>query len=669
MLPPRDAAKSCRSTQFLELPTEVRCIIYIYSGLMVPRLPNPPSALTRVNRQLREEVHDWIARQKLTLAIHDRRLSRLGPRDEPILRRATNIEFDVSRLPSRLSHDVIDLLCRLWRDECRLEQVSFIVLDDSISDEACDCRGCSEIGHFIQKLPSENKKLLCKWLLHPVRMLLAKHGVQPTQTSVMWKQPLVPPSWSPRHQGIMRDEWQDDRAITIIPGAFAETTMSDLDATWMPLVSAVRQRHRTVVDVLSSSTGMDLKQRTTGGKTLLMIAADCGDTHIMDRLLRGRNPGEVEELLSLQDDTGATAIHLAAYRRDLNMVSYLLGKNVDPDTRDRYDRTPLFRAIQSSEHTAPVPLVRLLCENNRVNKMARDHKGRTVLHLSVHDPDMFQYLSQHSGVEINDADAEGQTPIFYLAEYSQSSGILDGLINSYGALVNVQDKVGRTALHYATRKQLCENIDVLLKAGADCALEDRWRRSPMFYAVDGDRYGGVEATQRLVKHVKNGNQALILAGQMEKKAIELALLKMPTVYTDFKEENVRRLLLEAARDGRDDIVLEILYLHKTEADVRDDDDRTPLSHAAETGRRAVIELLMERGSDRNLKDNRGLTPVDYAKSCDEETLAYLLEDWSSRLKERDDDSAARRRIGQKAQLAPARRRGLRKAVPSGSQMI
>jgi len=648
MLLPRDVTKSSKSTQFFGLPIEVRLIIYIYSGLMVSRLPNPPSALTHVNRQLREEVHDWIARQKLTLLIHDRRLSRLGPRDEPILRRATNIEFEISRLPSHPSHDVIDLLCRLWRDECYLKKVSFIVLDDSISAESYDCGSCSGVEHLIQKLPSANKQLLCKWLLHPVRMLLAKHGVQLAQTSVTWKHPLAQPSSSSRHQEIKRDECQNDRAIAIVPGAFAETTTSDLDTILMPLVSAVRQRHGAVIDVLLNSTGMDLKQRTTGGKTLLMIAADCGDTHIMDRLLRGRNPGEVEELLNLQDDEGNTAIHLAAYRRDLKMVSHLLGKNVDPDIRDLCGRTPLFRAIDSPEYIAPVPLMRLLCKNDRVNKMAKDRRGRTVLHLSVHDPDTFRVLSQHSGVGINEPDDEGQTPIFCLAQFAESSGKLDKLINSYGALVNVQDKVGQTALHHAVRRRLCENIDVLLKAGADCTLKDKWGKSPMSCAVEGDGYGDAETTQRLVKHVKNGNQALILAGQMRKESIELALLKMPTIDTGFKEENVRRLLIQAARDGREDIVLEILYSHKIEADVQDIDGRTPLSHAAETGRRAVIELLMERGADRNLKDKHDLTPVDYARNCDEQTLGQLLEDWSSRLKEQDDDTAARRRMEQSA---------------------
>ena len=151
-----DVAEPSSRATFLGLPEEVRWLIY--DEAILPRLPGPQSALMYVHRRVLEEVRNWLPSQKLTLAINDKKSCRLGPRDEPILRRATNVELDLSELPGHISHPTINLLCSLWREECNLKKISFSVLDESQEK-------------LPNSLPAAKKKLLCECILRPIELV------------------------------------------------------------------------------------------------------------------------------------------------------------------------------------------------------------------------------------------------------------------------------------------------------------------------------------------------------------------------------------------------------------------------------------------------------------------------------------------------------------------
>jgi ankyrin repeat protein len=673
-LRPRNAAKSSKSFKFLDLPPELRCLVY--TMLIAPTLPTIPSGLTAVNRQVRKEVEDWLAGQELTICPNRSRFPGSREvvliRDEPVLRRATNIRFDLACMPVDLSHHDIDLLCRLWRDQCCIKQVSFTVFNDTIFAKV------NGRPRFIEDLPSTSKKLLCEWLMYPVVMVLDRHGVQPTRTSLK----MLQPSWPVIDRDSLASQYQNDRAVAALSEGSAKTSMSHSDKAWAPLVSAVRLGHVAIVDVLFDPMTVDLKEATTSGRTLLMEATCRGHVQIVDRLLRDLDLGEMEVLLNLQDSQGETAYFKAVSEHRLEMVSYLATKPADPNIRDHRGRTPLVQAICQS-----LPMVKLVCQNNTVDKTTRDDTGCTVLHLTTQGSAVFQFLLQHSGVGINAVDHNGETPLFYAARKSGAEAVgrlikshgastnvkdkdgrtpfshaveadnyeafdllLDGagiddvdhngrtplfyasdvemvgrLIRSYGASSDVKDKDGRTPLSHAVEADNYKAIDLLLKAGADCTSEDKFGKSPISRAVES---GLVAVTKLFVKHSKNGNGALKLAGDMGKQSTEKALLEMRRDYTNFKEGDLSRLLFQAAQDGRCDILERILRFPETEADIQDIDGRTLLSHAAETGHRNVIKLLLERKADQDLKDKRGQSPMDYAKKRSSETHEPLLKDWT-----------------------------------------
>lgn len=80
---------------------------------------------------------------------------------------------------------------------------------------------------------------------------------------------------------------------------------------------------------------------------------------------------------------------------------------------DSRDPAHLFKAIRWGEIRA----VREWYKNNAIDFVPRDSTGRTVLHLGAVQGGLglFDFLLQHSGVDINATDASGKTALSYAA--------------------------------------------------------------------------------------------------------------------------------------------------------------------------------------------------------------------------------------------------------------
>ncbi|KAM0703850.1 hypothetical protein Q7P35_005575 [Cladosporium inversicolor] len=220
--------------------------------------------------------------------------------------------------------------------------------------------------------------------------------------------------------------------------------------------------------------------------------------------------------------------------------------------------TRLFRAVRTGE----VKTVKRICQGDRVDVTTRDPTGRTVLHIGAEQggPGLFHFLLECSGLNINAADDNGKTALFYAAQFERVV-LLQRLLSSYGALVNVRDKSGRTALSYAVQRNSYRSTELLLEAGAEIALEDDHGRSPLFYAVEA---GNCAATVRLVRHMKDGNPALLLAGQMGRTKIQSKPMTLEASIADWETGILQKLLLQSARSGRDDMVRPLVQFHGIE---------------------------------------------------------------------------------------------------------
>jgi len=301
-----------------------------------------------------------------------------------------------------------------------------------------------------------------------------------------------------------------------------------------------------------------------------------------------------------------TAVH------DSSTMTQLFGSSIN---------TQLFRAVR----TGKVKAVKRLCQGDRVDITTTDRTGRTVLHIGAEQggTGLFHFLLECSGLNINAADDSGKTALFYAAQFERVV-LLQRLLSSYGALVDIRDKSGRTALSYAAQHNSYRSTELLLEAGAEIALEDDHGRSPLFYAVQSGNYA---ATVRHVRHIKDGNLALLLAGQMGRTKIQSKLMTLEASIANWEIGILQKLLLQSARSGRDDMVRPLVQFHGIEVDTQDADGRTPLSLAAERGHCNVVRILSKRGANRELKDSNGQSPVDYALRHGPVTHRCILRNW------------------------------------------
>ena len=82
----------------------------------------------------------------------------------------------------------------------------------------------------------------------------------------------------------------------------------------------------------------------------------------------------------------------------------------------------------------------------------------------------------------------------------------------------------------------------------------------------------------------------------------------------------------AATRSEDDSVqmVRLLLEHYAYIDAESPNRSTPLMMAAKYGHRDVVRLLLEEGADASLRNEQGLTAVDFARRADREDMASLI---------------------------------------------
>ena len=106
-----------------------------------------------------------------------------------------------------------------------------------------------------------------------------------------------------------------------------------------------------------------------------------------------------------------------------------------------------------------------------------------------------------------------------------------------------------------------------------------------------------------------------------------ALLKDHPDLVFNKDNDGRSPLHWAANSGHKDVV-ELLLTNKAEVNAKDNDGRSPLHWAASIGHKDMAELLLTNRAEVNATNNKGFTPLHYATAGGEnvgfQAVAELL---------------------------------------------
>ncbi|XP_046546765.1 ankyrin repeat and protein kinase domain-containing protein 1-like [Haliotis rubra] len=232
-------------------------------------------------------------------------------------------------------------------------------------------------------------------------------------------------------------------------------------------------------------------------------------------------------------------VHLASYGGHLAVVKSLIEEyGVDVNTRDGYDNTPVYWAINSLD--ANLDLVKYLIGagapvnmKNEIDKSsllhtsvkygntdvctyllaqgadvtARDHNGCTPLHIaSVWGDESSARALLEAGADVQARNKSRETPILVTAKH----GIwpLMKMLYSRGADPNDNDTDGNTVLHYAVVKQSYETVYYLtVHLNVEFNVESVKNETPFWSAVTS---GNLDIVRLLVD---SGHKSYLPTGE------------------------------------------------------------------------------------------------------------------------------------------------------------
>ena len=145
---------------------------------------------------------------------------------------------------------------------------------------------------------------------------------------------------------------------------------------------------------------------------------------------------------------GQNAFFMAALIKDdsqaLEIFKYLKSKEVDPSIKDKLEQTCLYYTCREGKN---------LCS---------------------------KYLVEECGLNVNEIDVYGQTPIYYCVRDNKIETVK--LMIELGTNINIEDLYGQTCLFYAIREGHYDIVELLVNKGANVNQVDKKKRTPYSYA-------------------------------------------------------------------------------------------------------------------------------------------------------------------------------------------
>jgi ankyrin repeat protein len=290
------------------------------------------------------------------------------------------------------------------------------------------------------------------------------------------------------------------------------------------LMWAVSERHNEVIDELVKS-GADVNARSKTSYSALMFAAKTGDTDSARILLDAKaSPNEVME------KSGATPLIIASAIGNPEVVSLLLDRGADPNVKDANGFTPLHHTVRDSDYGVPAPakaiavtIVKSLLAHG-ANPNARLELDKQKMAAEIKAQGNTGARTKRTAITITEIELAGATPVALAAEVNNLEAVkalveagadpnipteqgttplilasgagtdvqrarsLDerataaqtaAYLLDHGADVNVHGQFGWTALHSAAYQGLNDEIEVLVKRGADINSFDQLGQTPL----------------------------------------------------------------------------------------------------------------------------------------------------------------------------------------------
>ncbi|OBT63581.1 hypothetical protein VE03_07021 [Pseudogymnoascus sp. 23342-1-I1] len=398
---------------------------------------------------------------------------------------------------------------------------------------------------------------------------------------------------------------QVDHGVTSLDQAIIEGNLSEV---------------QSLIDSGAEFTSMD-----NINSSLLHLAARENHLDIVKFLLE-RNVGT-----HIEDENGLTALHEAAKRGRTKIVELLLeyGANIDAKSKD--ESTPLHEAASGgNEEVVQLLLQQKESEIQRVN--ATNDDGKTALyqaaalgyHLVVQS-----LISRGASTEI--MDRTDRSPLHEASSNGHIEVLLE-LFKSSSIDVDCIDLRGATPLTLAARGTSPSHgqvVKLLLEKGANPRWAERDRSTPIFLAAESGNITSLEyiLKKKVNPDERNTSRHTPLGTAAAKNHEEAVLLLLDNNAKDVAQNSSRRPPLSwSSEHGHLRAVKRLLTFKEVDVNFSGNEERrTPLSYAAANGHLAVIRYLIQTANPNiDYTDRNDRTPLSWAAEGGHTGVASLL---------------------------------------------
>ena len=313
-------------------------------------------------------------------------------------------------------------------------------------------------------------------------------------------------------------------------------------------------------------------------------------------------------------DKGFTALHVACTKRNVPLLTFLLGKGANVFVADNEGNTLLHMILNEN----------FLIDKKSVRSKIDKSLNTTIISILI-----------NKGLDINSTDSKMRTPL-NLALYFGASSIIDIQLIKYflslGATVDAQDINGNSSLHYAIKWNNLDLINFLIDNGADYSIENNEKISPYTLSLKENKLQIIDMFEKMGASIKLEDEELDIAfmnacieGNLELAEKMIKTSNIDITYVDGQGQTPLHHVVEKNSTKKDFVKMAKLLIESgVDVNCTDDNGKTALHVAVEKSRKEMVVLLIQNGADANIEDDNGILAINEAISKADNRIKYEL---------------------------------------------
>ncbi|XP_050428286.1 serine/threonine-protein phosphatase 6 regulatory ankyrin repeat subunit A isoform X2 [Adelges cooleyi] len=345
----------------------------------------------------------------------------------------------------------------------------------------------------------------------------------------------------------------------------------------------------SILRVLLASCGKDIRTIADGdGKIPLLLAVEAGNQSMCRELLST----QAAEQLKYKTKSGDMAIHLAAKRKDMDMIKILIDYGAGVDSKNGQGQTSLHIAAADGDEN----LVKYFY-SVRANASITDNQDRTPMHLAAENghANIIELLTDKFRASILERTKDGST-LMHIASLNGHTDCAMMLFKK-GVYLHMPNKSGARSIHTAARYGHVGIINTLLQKGEKVDVTTNDNYTPLHIAVESVKPAVIETL------LGYGADVHVRGGKLRETPLHIA--------ARVKDGDRCALMLLKSGAG---------------PNVATDDGQTPVHVAAKHGNLITLQLLLDDGGDAMFKNKVGETPLHLAcTSCQADIVGQLID--------------------------------------------